>query len=105
VETPAIEEMIIYVGLLAMQLVCGVEASYVRGRINHGDEEGSQEVHEENILEEEQREEVEFIAQVQPVGRQECRTRDEGDETGQTEERPERQEGDQPQAGDCDWIV
>ena len=36
-----------------MQLVCGVEASYTRGRIDHGDEEGSKEVHQESSGEEE----------------------------------------------------
>jgi hypothetical protein len=35
---------------------------------NHGDEKGSQEVHEEDVIEEDQCEEVKFIAQVQSIG-------------------------------------
>jgi hypothetical protein len=65
------------------------------GRENsYGDEEGSQ-VQQKSVTEEEQCEEVEFIAQVQSVDGQECRTRDEGDEAGQFEERSQRQEGDE----------
>jgi len=58
-----------------MQLVCGVEASYTKGRIHYGDQEGNTEVREENLFEEdtgekEQLEEIQFLAEVQSIGRQ-----------------------------------
>jgi hypothetical protein len=58
-----------------MQLVCGVEVSYTKGRIHYGDQEGNTEVREENLFEEdtgekEQLEEIQFLAEVQSIGRQ-----------------------------------
>jgi hypothetical protein len=58
-----------------MQLVCGVKASYTKGRIHYGDQEGDTEVREEILFEEdtgekEQLEEIQFLAEVQSIGRQ-----------------------------------
>jgi hypothetical protein len=55
-----------------MQLDCGVEASYTRGRNRYGNQEGGKEVYEEVVDEEEQLEEVELIAQVQSIGKPRC---------------------------------
>ncbi len=66
-EAAASDEMIV--------LLVGRDATRLQGRgflcrreNNYGDE-GRQEVHDEDIIEEEQREEVEFLAQVQSIGR------------------------------------
>jgi hypothetical protein len=66
-ETAASEEMIVAGGCFRCNLFAGRGFLYERENY-HGDEEGSQEVHEEDSYEEEQCEEVEFIAQVQSIG-------------------------------------
>jgi hypothetical protein len=47
----------------------------------------------------------EIDAQVFAERGQECRDRDAGDEAGQAEERPQRQESDQPETGNCDRAL
>ena len=103
-ETKASEE-VIAAGRCSDATHSWVKASYTRGRIAMATKKAAKKSIKKAASKKTAAKKSSSTREVQSIGGQGCRARDEGDEAGQAEERPQRKESDEPKAGDCDWIV